>query len=115
MTALGKCWCPDHFVCANPQCGIKLLDIGFVEEGGFLYCEKDYAEHFAPHCDKCGLPIIGVSECGPQNPETGNLTAKMILGSNLPSPHIPQHSLKIKLKKKNVKVLNVQWETTHFV
>ncbi|KAK3769453.1 hypothetical protein RRG08_055104, partial [Elysia crispata] len=61
VTALGKCWCPDHFVCANPQCGIKLLDIGFVEEGGFLYCEKDYAEHFAPHCDKCGLPIIG--EC----------------------------------------------------
>lgn len=61
VTALGKCWCPDHFVCANPQCGTKLLDIGFVEEGGFLYCERDYAQHFAPHCDKCGQAIIG--EC----------------------------------------------------
>ncbi|CAL1528979.1 unnamed protein product [Lymnaea stagnalis] len=61
VTALGKCWCPDHFTCANPQCGIKLLDIGFVEEGGFLYCERDYAVHFAPHCDKCGRAVIG--EC----------------------------------------------------
>ncbi|GFO38246.1 PDZ and LIM domain protein 5, partial [Plakobranchus ocellatus] len=61
VTALGKCWCPDHFVCANPQCGTKLLDIGFVEEGGYLYCERDYADHFAPHCEKCGQAIIG--EC----------------------------------------------------
>uniref|UniRef100_A0A2C9JGX1 PDZ and LIM domain protein Zasp n=1 Tax=Biomphalaria glabrata TaxID=6526 RepID=A0A2C9JGX1_BIOGL len=61
VTALGKCWCPDHFVCANPQCGIKLLDIGFVEEGGFLYCERDYANYFAPHCDRCGKAVIG--EC----------------------------------------------------
>ncbi|BFZ02943.1 hypothetical protein BsWGS_05984 [Bradybaena similaris] len=61
VTALGKCWCPDHFVCANPQCGIKLLDIGFVEEGGHLYCERDYAIHFAPRCDKCGQAVIG--EC----------------------------------------------------
>jgi hypothetical protein len=61
VTALGKCWCPDHFVCANPQCGIKLLDIGFVEEGGYLYCERDYAIHFAPHCDKCGQAVVG--EC----------------------------------------------------
>ncbi|XP_059143944.1 PDZ and LIM domain protein Zasp-like isoform X2 [Physella acuta] len=61
VTALGKCWCPDHFICANPQCGTKLLDIGFVEEGGFLYCERDYAIHFAPHCEKCGRAVIG--EC----------------------------------------------------
>uniref|UniRef100_A0A0B7ACN5 PDZ and LIM domain protein Zasp n=1 Tax=Arion vulgaris TaxID=1028688 RepID=A0A0B7ACN5_9EUPU len=61
VTALGKCWCPDHFICANPQCGTKLLDIGFVEEGGQLYCERDYAIHFAPHCDRCGQAVIG--EC----------------------------------------------------
>jgi len=61
VTALGKCWCPDCFVCANPQCRCKLLDIGFVEEAGQLYCEKDYAEFFAPHCDSCGKAIIG--EC----------------------------------------------------
>lgn len=60
MTAVGNCWCPDHFVCANPQCGIKLIDIGFVEEGGFLYCERDYERYLAPHCKKCNAAIIGV-------------------------------------------------------
>ena len=65
VTAMGKCWCPDCFVCANPKCGMKLIDIGFVEEGGFLYCEKDYALYFAPHCAKCGEPIVGVSKFNP--------------------------------------------------
>lgn len=60
VSALGKSWCPDHFVCANPQCGVKLLDIGFVEEGGLLYCERDYAAYFAPYCDRCGQVIVGV-------------------------------------------------------
>ncbi|XP_076072239.1 PDZ and LIM domain protein 7-like isoform X10 [Mytilus galloprovincialis] len=61
VVALGKTWCPDHFVCANPRCGTKLLDIGFVEEGGFLYCEKDYELYFAPKCAVCGSAIVG--EC----------------------------------------------------
>lgn len=61
VTALGNCWCPDHFVCANPQCGVKLIDIGFVEEGGHLYCERDYEKYMAPHCKKCNNAIIGVS------------------------------------------------------
>eukprot|EP00106_Octopus_bimaculoides_P001830 XP_014769272.1 PREDICTED: LIM domain-binding protein 3-like isoform X2 [Octopus bimaculoides] len=61
VLAMGKSWCPAHFVCANPSCGVKLFDIGFVEEGGFLYCEKDYELYFAPHCHKCNQVIIG--EC----------------------------------------------------
>ncbi|XP_061175633.1 PDZ and LIM domain protein Zasp-like [Saccostrea echinata] len=61
VVALGNTWCPDHFVCQNPRCGQKLLDIGFVEEGGYLYCEKDYEQYFAPTCNKCGKPIVG--EC----------------------------------------------------
>lgn len=61
VLAMGKSWCPDHFVCANPRCGVKLIDIGFIEEGGFLYCEKDYEQYFAPHCAKCEKAIVG--EC----------------------------------------------------
>ncbi|XP_076444016.1 PDZ and LIM domain protein 5-like isoform X3 [Babylonia areolata] len=61
VTAMGNCWCPDHFVCANPQCGVKLIDIGFVEEGGNLYCERDYERYLAPHCKKCNTTILG--EC----------------------------------------------------
>ena len=60
MVALGKTWCPDCFICQNPRCGCKLLDIGFVEEGGYLYCERDYEQYFAPHCAKCGKAIVGV-------------------------------------------------------
>ena len=62
VTALGKCWCPDHFICANPQCGTKLIDIGFVEEGSCLYCERDYEKYMAPHCNKCSSAIMGVSD-----------------------------------------------------
>ncbi|KAL8579422.1 hypothetical protein ACOMHN_026787 [Nucella lapillus] len=61
VTAMGNCWCPDHFVCANAQCGVKLIDIGFVEEGGNLYCERDYERYLAPHCKKCNNTILG--EC----------------------------------------------------
>ncbi|KAK3091767.1 hypothetical protein FSP39_022472 [Pinctada imbricata] len=61
VVAMGKTWCPDCFVCQNPRCGCKLLDIGFVEEGGYLYCEKDYEQYFAPICAICGKPIVG--EC----------------------------------------------------
>jgi len=61
VLAMSKSWCPEHFVCANPNCGVKLFDIGFVEEGGHLYCEKDYEQYFAPHCSKCSGVIIG--EC----------------------------------------------------
>lgn len=61
VTAMGDSWCPDHFVCANPQCGVKLIDIGFVEEGGKLYCERDYERYLAPQCKKCNKSILG--EC----------------------------------------------------
>ncbi|XP_021348703.1 PDZ and LIM domain protein 7-like isoform X6 [Mizuhopecten yessoensis] len=61
VVAMHKTWCPDHFVCAQPRCGVKLLDIGFVEEGGFLYCEKDYETYFAPKCSVCSQAIVG--EC----------------------------------------------------
>lgn len=59
VIALGKNWCPDHFVCANPQCGTKLEDKGFIEVDGKLYCESDYAKYFAPNCGKCHKPVVG--------------------------------------------------------
>ena len=64
MLALEKTWCPDHFLCANPNCLQPLIEVGFVEEGGQLYCEKDYAQFLAPRCGKCGGAIIGVSSEG---------------------------------------------------
>lgn len=59
VSAIGKAWHPDHFVCDG--CGESLQNQGFIEEGGKLYCEKDYNKYFAPHCDTCKQPIQGVS------------------------------------------------------
>ncbi|KRZ36546.1 PDZ and LIM domain protein Zasp, partial [Trichinella pseudospiralis] len=59
VLALGKSWCPDHFVCSHPECRRKLLDVGFVEEGGFIYCEFCFERYLAPSCFKCNRSIVG--------------------------------------------------------
>lgn len=61
ISAVGKIWCPNHFVCAHPSCGMSLHDVGFVEENGRLYCERDFANFLAPKCNKCFNPIMAVS------------------------------------------------------
>ncbi|CAO1439399.1 unnamed protein product [Diamesa hyperborea] len=59
ITALGKIWCPDHFVCVNGNCKRELADIGFVEEKGDLYCEYCFEQFLAPPCSKCNGKIKG--------------------------------------------------------
>lgn len=58
VSAVGKIWCPHHFVCAHQSCGINLQDVGFVEENGKLYCEKDFETFFAPVCYKCNTKVV---------------------------------------------------------
>jgi hypothetical protein len=58
VLALDKTWCPDHFFCSNPNCRAPLIGIGFVEEEGQLFCERDYEQFFAPRCKKCGNAIM---------------------------------------------------------
>ena len=57
--ALNKCWCPKHFACA--KCGNELINMGFVELNGQIYCERDYEQNYAPKCAKCSIAIMGVS------------------------------------------------------
>ncbi|XP_050670608.1 PDZ and LIM domain protein Zasp isoform X4 [Leptidea sinapis] len=59
ITALGRIWCPEHFVCVNATCRRPLQDIGFVEENGQLYCEYCFEQYIAPSCDKCHAKIKG--------------------------------------------------------
>jgi hypothetical protein len=61
ISAIGKVFCPNHFTCQHPSCGINLEQCGFVEEDGKLYCEKDFQKYFAPTCFKCKTSIMG--EC----------------------------------------------------
>nr|CAI5847510.1 unnamed protein product [Callosobruchus analis] len=57
ITALGKIWCPNHFICATPSCRRPLQDLGFVEEKGQLYCEYCFEKYLAPTCAKCSTKI----------------------------------------------------------
>ncbi|XP_053676476.1 PDZ and LIM domain protein Zasp isoform X1 [Anopheles nili] len=59
ITALGRIWCPDHFICHNANCKRPLADIGFVEEKGDLYCEYCFEEFLAPPCSKCNARVKG--------------------------------------------------------
>ncbi|XP_078578560.1 PDZ and LIM domain protein 5-like isoform X10 [Branchiostoma floridae x Branchiostoma japonicum] len=59
VVAIGRCWMPDCFTCAHCKC--NLIEMGFVEEEGQLYCSTHYKEFFAPLCGKCNEPIAETS------------------------------------------------------
>ncbi|XP_050721381.1 PDZ and LIM domain protein Zasp-like isoform X20 [Eriocheir sinensis] len=59
VSALGKTWCPDHFVCSTASCRKALIDMGFVEEQGALHCEDCYEKYLAPICGKCDKRVKG--------------------------------------------------------
>ncbi|KAL1917729.1 uncharacterized protein VTP21DRAFT_3563 [Calcarisporiella thermophila] len=55
VTALGKSWHPDHFICKH--CGQSLEHIAYYERDGYPYCHVDYHELFSPRCEYCKTPI----------------------------------------------------------
>lgn len=58
ITALGKTWHPEHFVCAH--CNQELGTRNFFERDGKPYCEPDYHNLFSPRCAYCNGPILDV-------------------------------------------------------
>ena len=59
VTALGKTWHPEHFVCH--VCKVELGTGKFFEREDVPFCEKDYHALFAPRCAYCEQPIVDVS------------------------------------------------------
>lgn len=57
LTAMGRVWHPEHFVCAN--CHEPFAGANFFEHEGKPYCDTCYAKHFAQVCAKCEKAIIG--------------------------------------------------------
>ncbi|XP_035247421.1 PDZ and LIM domain protein 5-like isoform X1 [Anguilla anguilla] len=57
LVALGKSWHPEEFDCGH--CHTSLVELGFMEEGGCIYCERCYEEFFAPACAHCQKKIMG--------------------------------------------------------
>ncbi|KAK3084907.1 hypothetical protein FSP39_021178 [Pinctada imbricata] len=56
ITALGKIWHIEHFVCGN--CNLPLGTKNFYERDGGAYCEECYHRIFAPKCAYCNGPIV---------------------------------------------------------
>ncbi|XP_045152643.1 paxillin [Echinops telfairi] len=59
VTAMGKTWHPEHFVCTH--CQEEIGSRNFFERDGQPYCEKDYHNLFSPRCYYCNGPILDVT------------------------------------------------------
>lgn len=56
VTAMGRTWHPEHFVCTH--CQDEIGSRNFFERDGHPYCEKDYHNLFSPRCHYCNGPIL---------------------------------------------------------
>ncbi|KAK5872819.1 hypothetical protein PBY51_013481 [Eleginops maclovinus] len=56
VTAMGRTWHPEHFVCTH--CQDEIGSRNFFEREGQPYCEKDYHHLFSPRCHYCNGPIL---------------------------------------------------------
>ncbi|XP_060787773.1 paxillin isoform X1 [Neoarius graeffei] len=56
VTAMGRTWHPEHFVCSH--CQEEIGSRNFFERDGQPYCEKDYHHLFSPRCYYCNGPIL---------------------------------------------------------
>ncbi|XP_026678006.1 leupaxin isoform X2 [Diaphorina citri] len=56
ITALGKTWHPEHFICTH--CNQELGTRNFFERDSRPYCEPDYHNLFSPRCSYCNGPIL---------------------------------------------------------
>ncbi|KAM6975243.1 PDZ and LIM domain protein 5b isoform 1-T2 [Tautogolabrus adspersus] len=57
LVAMGMSWHPEEFNCAH--CHSSLVEHGFVEEKGQVYCANCYEQFFAPTCARCNQKILG--------------------------------------------------------
>ncbi|KAF9096962.1 hypothetical protein BGX27_001059 [Mortierella sp. AM989] len=55
ITAMGKRWHSDHFVCC--VCDTNLEHVQFFQKDGQPYCHLDYHEKFSPKCGHCNTAI----------------------------------------------------------
>uniref|UniRef100_A0A8C7CJ47 PDZ and LIM domain 5b n=1 Tax=Oncorhynchus kisutch TaxID=8019 RepID=A0A8C7CJ47_ONCKI len=57
LVAMGMSWHPEEFNCSH--CHMSLVESGFVEERGTVYCAHCYEKFFAPTCTSCQQKILG--------------------------------------------------------
>ncbi|CAB1352892.1 unnamed protein product [Coregonus sp. 'balchen'] len=57
LVAMGMSWHPEEFNCSH--CHTSLVEYGFVEERGTVYCAHCYEKFFAPTCTSCQQKVLG--------------------------------------------------------
>ncbi|XP_052314092.1 PDZ and LIM domain protein 5-like isoform X2 [Oncorhynchus keta] len=57
LVAMGMSWHPEEFNCSH--CHMSLVESGFVEERGTVYCAHCYEKFFAPTCTNCKQKVLG--------------------------------------------------------
>ncbi|CAL8276806.1 unnamed protein product [Merluccius merluccius] len=57
LVAMGMSWHPEEFNCSH--CRGSLVDCGFVEERGQVFCEHCYEQYLAPTCARCQNKVLG--------------------------------------------------------
>ncbi|KAM9541232.1 PDZ and LIM domain protein 5-like isoform 5-T5 [Salvelinus alpinus] len=57
LVAMGMSWHPEEFNCSH--CHMSLVESGFVEERGTVYCAHCYEKFFAPTCTSCQQKVLG--------------------------------------------------------
>lgn len=58
LTALGKSWHPEHFVCS--VCSQPITEGSFNQRDGMPVCSPCYVAKFTDICQACNQPILGV-------------------------------------------------------
>lgn len=58
LTALGKSWHPEHFVCS--VCSQPITEGSFNQRDGMPVCSPCYVSKFTDICHGCNQPILGV-------------------------------------------------------
>ncbi|XP_075918275.1 paxillin isoform X6 [Petromyzon marinus] len=56
VTAMGRTWHPEHFVCVH--CQVEIGSRNFFEKDGQPYCEEDYHSLFSPRCAYCNEAVM---------------------------------------------------------
>ena len=100
VTAMGRTWHPEHFVCTH--CQEEIGSRNFFEREGLPYCETDYHNLFSPRCHYCNGPILDVSPC------CVHMCSFLFVDYSHPTKHVVVSFQKV------VTALDRTWHPEHF-
>lgn len=81
LTALGKSWHPEHFVCL--VCEKPITAVTFNERDGNPVCSACFAKKYSETCNQCHKAIVGVSKLADDAGEDRTLSLSLFMSNNV--------------------------------